>query len=160
MAGESETGRRTLAKVLRGMDDAFQKSAEAGQGSIRRLVETGRGMSERELKQAFEGVQKAEEQLIAALGRFTESAGERLPSAQSELARRTARASTESTRQAAAVVTELTARLAGTSIELGLTGMELAAETGVRCAQIAGSWLAGIADALERVPAEEAKKSR
>ena len=158
MESERDTVRQSLAKALRGLDEAIRKSADAGRGSIRQLVETGRGMSERELKQAFDGMQKTEEQFIAAVGKIAESAAERVPEDMKELAGRAARTSTDNTRQAAAAITTLSERLAGTSIEFGLTCLQLSGELGVRCAQVAGGWLAGMAEAFDKPAADDASK--
>jgi hypothetical protein len=154
MGSEQETVRQSLAKALRRTDEALKQSAEAGQETIRRLVDTGREVSGRELGQAFDNLQKVEEQFIATVGQVAESAAERVPESMRESAGRSARASTENTRQAAAALTKLSERLAGTSIEFGFTCLELSSELGVRCARIAGGWLAGMADAFDKTAAD------
>lgn len=158
MENERETVRQSLAKTLRRTDDALKRSAEAGQETIRRLVETGRELSGRELQQTFDNLQKIEEQFIATVGQAAASAAERMPEDMREASGRAARTSTESTRQAAAAMTKLSQRLAGTSLELGLTCLQLSGEFGVRCAQIAGGWLASMAEAVDKPAADDASK--
>src|SRR5258706_11317935 len=56
--------RHSLAEAFRGMDQALAKSVEAGQEAVRRILDTGRGVSERELQQALAGLQKIEEDFV------------------------------------------------------------------------------------------------
>jgi hypothetical protein len=55
-------------------------------------------------------------------------------------------------------MTKLSQRLAGTSVELGLTCLQLSGELGVRCAQIAGGWLASMAEAFDKPAADDTSK--
>ena len=152
-SGKSEPMRQSVAKALRGVDEAIKKSAEAGQGTVRRIVESGRGVSEKELLQAFESLKKVEQQFISSIGAVAESASQRVPENMRDRTTTAARAGAENAQQAAAAMTELTQRFAGTSAELTLTGLQLTADFSVRFAQIAGGWLNGMADALDKAPA-------
>jgi len=154
--------RQSLAEALRGMDQALAKSVQAGQEAIRQLIGTGRGVSERELQQALAGLQKIEEDFVATVGQVAESASERVRPDLREALGQATRAGTETSRQVAATMTELTRTFAGASVGFTLAGIEVASEFGARFAQIAGGVLAGMADALDKPPAEmraEAKKS-
>src|ERR1700694_347672 len=67
--------RQALAEAFRGMDQALTKSVEAGHEAIRQLVATGRGISERELKQALAGLEKIEEDFVATVSQGGGRAG-------------------------------------------------------------------------------------
>ena len=150
--------RQSLAEAFRGMDQALAKSVQAGQEAIRRLVDTGRGVSDREVQQAFAGLQKIEEDFVATVGQVAESASERVRPELRETLGQATRAGTETGRQIAATMTELTRSLAGASVEFTLAGIEIAGAFSVRFAQIAGGVLAGMADALDK-SSNETKKS-
>ena len=149
--------RQSLADTFRGMDQALTKAVEAGQQTIRQLVDTGRGLSERELQEALAGLRKVEEDLVATVSQVAESASERVGPDLKEVVGRATRAGTDTGRQTAAAMTEFTQRAAGTSVELTLAGIQLASEFGARLAQIASGVLAGAADALDK-NSSQAKK--
>ena len=156
--GASTSGtRHSLAEAFRGMDQALAKSVEAGQEAIRRILDTSRGVSERELQQALAGLQKIEEDLVATVSQVAESAGERVAPELRDVVGKATRAGTETGRQVAAAATELTRTLAGASLKITLAGIEVAGEFGVRFAQIAGGVLTGMAAALDKSSAETKK---
>ena len=142
--------RHSLAETFRGMDQALTKAVEAGQTALRELVGTGRGLSERELKEALAGLQKIEEDFVATVSQVAESASERVGPDLKDVVGRATRAGTDTGKQTAAAVTEFTHRAATASMELTLAGIELAGEFGARFAQIASGVLAGAADALDK----------
>jgi cytochrome c2 len=148
--GGGAASRQSLAEAFRGMDQALTKAVEAGQQAIRQLVGTGRGLSERELQQALSGLRKIEEDFISTVSEVAESASERVGPDLKEVVGRATRAGTDTGRQTAAAVTEFTQRMAGASVELTLSGIELAGEFGTRFAQIASGMLAGVADVLDK----------
>jgi cytochrome c2 len=145
-----EGSRQSLAETFRGMDQALTKAVEAGQTALRQLVGTGRGLSERELKEALAGLQKIEEDFVATVSQVAESASERVGPDLKEVVGRATRAGTDTGKQTAAAVTEFTQRAATASLELTLAGIELAGEFGARFAQIASGVLAGAAEALDK----------
>ena len=144
-----EGSRQSLAETFRGMDQALTK-VEAGQTALRQVVGTGRGLSERELKEALAGLQKIEEDFVATVSQVAESASERVGPDLKEVVGRATRAGTDTGKQTAAAVTEFTQRAATASMELTLAGIELAGEFGARFAQIASGVLAGAAEALDK----------
>ena len=150
--------RNSLAEALRGMDQALAKSVQAGQEAIRRLLDVGRGVSERELQQALDGLQKIEEDFVTTVSQVAESAGERVRPELREAVGQATKAGTETGRQVAATVTELTRTFAGTSFKATLAGIEIGGEFGVRFAQIASGVLSGMAAALDK-SSGEAKKN-
>ena len=149
--------RHSVAEAFRGMDQALAKSVEAGQEAIRQILDTGRGISERELQQALGGLQKIEEDFVATVSQVAETASERVAPELREAVSKSTRAGTETGRQVAAAMTELTRSLAGTSLKVTLAGIEVAGEFGVRFAQIAGGVLSGMAAALDKSSAEAKK---
>jgi hypothetical protein len=151
--------RHSLAEAFRGMDQALAKSVQAGQEAVHRLVETGRGVSDRELQQALAGLQKLEEDFVATVGQVAESAGERVRPELRDAVAQATRGGTETGRQIAVTMTELTRSLAGGSLKFTLAGIEIAGEFGVRFAQIAGGVLSGMAGALDKSSAEVKKRS-
>lgn len=156
--GASTAGtRHSLAEAFRGMDQALAKSVEAGQEAIRRILDTGRGVSERELQQALAGLQKIEEDFVATVSQVAESAGERVAPELRDVVGKATHAGTETGRQVAAAATELTRTLAGASLKVTLAGIEVAGEFGVRFAQIAGGVLTGMAAALDKSSADKKK---
>jgi hypothetical protein len=157
--GGSSAGstRHSVAEAFRGMDQALAKSVEAGQEAIHRLLDTGRGISERELQQALAGLQKIEEDFVATVSQVAETAGERVAPELREAVGKATRAGTDTGRQVAAAMTELTRTLAGTSLKVTLAGIEVAGEFGMRFAQIAGGVLSGMAAALDKSSAEAKK---
>jgi hypothetical protein len=142
--------RQALVEGFRGMDQALTKSVEAGHAALRQLVATGRGISDHELKQALAGLKKVEEDFVATVSQVAESASERVRPELRELVRQATHAGTETGRQTAHVMSAFARRFAGASLELTLTGMELAGEFAARFAQLAGGVLAGMADALDK----------
>lgn len=150
--------RHSLAEAFRGMDQALMKTVEAGQEAIKQLVDTGRSVSDRELQQAFDGLQKIEEDFLNTVSQVAESASDRVRPDLQDLASRATRAGTETGRKTAAVMGEFTRRFAGTSIEVTTTGIELAGEFGARFAQIASGVLAGMADSLDKSAADKAAR--
>ena len=157
--GSRAGARQSLAEAIRGMDQALAKSVRAGHEAIGRLVDTGRGISERELQQAFAGLQKIEEDFIATVGQVAESAGERAGPELREAIGQATRGGTETGRQAATAMTELARSVSGASLKFTLAGIEIAGEFGVRFAQVASGVLAGMADALDKSSAETKKSS-
>jgi hypothetical protein len=156
--GASTAGARSsLAEAFRGMDEALAKSVEAGQAAIRRILDTGRGVSESELQQALAGLQKIEEDFVATVSQVAESASERVAPELRDVVGKATHAGTETGRQVAAAATELTRTLAGASLKVTLAGIEVAGEFGVRFAQIAGGVLTGMAAALDKSSAETKK---
>ena len=111
-----------------------------------------------ELAQALAGLQKIEEDFVATVSQVAESASERVRPDLKEAVSQATKSGTETGRKTAAAMTEFTRSLAGTSIELTLSGMELAGALGVRFAKIASGVLAGAADALDKA-SSEAKKN-
>ena len=155
--GSTGGTRHSLAEAFRGMDQALAKSVEAGQEAVRRILDTGRGVSERELQQALAGLQKIEEDFVATVSQVAETAGERVAPELREAVGKATRAGTHTGRQVAAAMTELTRTLAGTSLKVTLAGIEVAGEFGVRFAQIAGGVLSGMAAALDKSSADSKK---
>ena len=151
--------RHSLAEAFRGMDQALAKSVEAGQEAIRRILDTGRSISERELQEALAGLQKIEEDFVSTVSQVADSAGERVAPELRDVVGKATHAGTETGRQVATAVTELTRTLAGASLKVTLAGIEVAGEFGVRVAQIAGGVLSGMASALDKPPAETNKPS-
>ena len=149
--------RHSLAEAFRGMDQALAKSVEAGQEAIRRILDTGRGISEREVQQALAGLQKIEEDFVATVSQVAESAGERVSPELRDVVGKATRAGTETGRQVAATATELTRTLAGASLKATLAGIEVAGGFGVRFAQIASGVLSGMAAALDKSSADAKK---
>ena len=49
------TMRKAMGQAFRGMDEALTKSVEAGEEALRKLVATGRSISDNEVKQALDG---------------------------------------------------------------------------------------------------------
>jgi uncharacterized protein DUF6781 len=155
--GSRAGARHSLAEAFRGMDQALAKSVQAGQEAIHRLLETGRGVSDRELQQALAGLQKLEEDFVATVSQVAESASERVRPELKEVVGQATRGGTETGRQIAATMTEFTRTVAGTSLKFTLAGIEIAGEFGARFAQIAGGVLTGMADALDKSSAETKK---
>jgi hypothetical protein len=156
--GSQAGARQSVAEAFRGMDQALAKSVQAGQEAIRRLLEAGRGVSERELKQALDGLQKIEEDFVATVSQVAESASERVAPDLREAVGHATKAGTETGRQVAAAMTEITRSVAGASVKFTLAGMEVAGEFGARFAQIASGVLTGMADALDKSSAGTKKK--
>ena len=151
--------RQSIAEAFRGMDQALAKSVDAGQEAIRRLLDTGRGVSERELQQVLAGMQKVEEDFVTMVSQVAGSAGERVGPELREAVGQATRTGTETGRQVAAAMTEFTRSVAGTSVKAALAGIEIAGEFGVRFAQVASGVLSGMADALDKSSAETKKSS-
>ena len=137
--------RQALADGFRGMDQALTTSVQAGHEALRQLLETGRGVSEHELKQALAGLRKIEEDFVGTVRQVSESADARVRPQLTELLSQAAHAGTETGRQSAKLMAEFS-----------LTGMELAGEFGARFAHLASGVLAGMADALD--PRDAGKK--
>jgi len=141
------TMRKAMGQAFRGMDEALTRSVEAGEEALRKLVATGRSISDNEVKQALAGLKKIEEDFVATVSQVAETANERARPELRELARRAASAGTETGRQAASLMAEFT-----------FSGVELAGHFSARFAQMASGVLAGMADALEKSAAERQKK--
>jgi hypothetical protein len=140
------TMRNAMGQAFRGMDEALTKSVEAGEEALRKLVATGRSISDNEVKQALAGLKKIEEDFLSTVGQVAETTNERAAPELRELARRAARAGTETGRQAASLMADVT-----------FSGIELAGHFSARFAQMASGVLAGMADALEKSAAERKK---
>ena len=141
------TMRKAMGQAFRGMDEALTKSVEAGEEALRKLVATGRSISDNEVKQALAGLKKIEEDFLSTVNQVAETANERARPELRELARRAARAGTETGRQAASLMADMT-----------FSGIELAGHFSARFAQIASGVLAGMADALEKSAADKSSK--
>ena len=138
--------RKAMGQAFRGMDEALTRSVEAGEEALRKLVATGRSISDNEVKQALAGLKKIEEDFVATVSQVAETANERARPELRELARRAARAGTETGRQVAHLMAQFT-----------FSGLELAGQFSVRFAQLASGVLAGMADALEKSAADKKK---
>jgi hypothetical protein len=141
------TMRKAMGQAFRGMDEALTKSVVAGEEALRKLVATGRSISDNEVKQALTGLKKIEEDFLSTVGQVAESANERVRPELRDLAQRAARAGTETGRQAASLMADVT-----------FSGIELAGHFSARFAQMASGVLAGMADALEKSAADKQTK--
>jgi hypothetical protein len=141
------TMRKAMGQAFRGMDEALTKSVEAGEEALRKLVATGRSISDNEVKQALAGLKKIEEDFLSTVNQVADTANERARPELRELARRAARAGTETGRQAASLMADVT-----------FSGIELAGHFSARFAQMASGVLAGMADALEKSAADKQSK--
>jgi hypothetical protein len=141
------TMRKAMGQAFRGMDEALTKSVEAGEEALRKLVATGRSISDNEVKQALAGLKKIEEDFLSTVNQVAETANERARPELRELAQRAARAGTETGRQAASLMADVT-----------FSGIELAGHFSARFAQMASGVLAGMADALEKSAADRQSK--
>jgi hypothetical protein len=141
------TMRKAMGQAFRGMDEALTKSVEAGEEALRKLVATGRSISDNEVKQALTGLKKIEEDFLSTVGKVAESANERVQPELRDLAQRAARAGTDTGRQAASLMADVT-----------FSGIELAGHFSARFAQMASGVLAGMADALEKSAADKQSK--
>ena len=133
------TMRQAMGQAFRGMDEALTKSVEAGEGALRQLVATGRGLADNEVKQALAGLKKIEEDFVDTVSKVASSANERAGPELRALVERATHAGTETGKQTAKLMAEFT-----------FAGMELAGEFSVRFAKMASGVLAGMADALEK----------
>lgn len=138
--------RQAMGQAFRGMDEALTKSVEAGEGALRQLVATGRGLADNEVKQALAGLKKIEEDFVDTVSKVAGSANERARPELKALVERATHAGTETGKQTAKLMAEFT-----------FAGMELAGEFSKRFAQMASGVLAGMADALEKSAAEKRK---
>lgn len=129
--------RERLGEAFHGMDEALTKSVQAGQGALRQMLATGRGLADNEVKQGFAGLKKIEADFLDTVSQVASSANERLRPELKEAMRQTLHAGTETGRQTARLMAEFT-----------ITGIELAGEFGARFAQLASGVLGGMADAL------------
>jgi hypothetical protein len=143
----SGTMRKAMGQAFRGMDEALTKSVVAGEEALRKLVATGRSISDNEVKQALTGLKKIEEDFLSTVGKVAESANERVRPELRDLAQRAARAGTDTGRQAASLMADVT-----------FSGIELAGHFSARFAQMASGVLAGMADALEKSAADKQSK--
>lgn len=141
------TLRQAMGQAFRGMDEALTKSVEAGEGALRQLVATGRGLADNEVKQALAGLKKIEEDFVDTVSKVASSANERARPELKALVERATHAGTETGKQTAKLMAEFT-----------FAGMELAGEFSARFAKMASGVLAGMADALEK-SAEKRKHS-
>lgn len=133
------TLRQAMGQAFRGMDEALTKSVEAGEGALRQMVATGRGLADNEVKQALAGLKKIEEDFVDTVSKVASSANERAGPELRALVERATHAGTETGKQTAKLMAEFT-----------FAGMELAGEFSVRFAKMASGVLAGMADALEK----------
>jgi hypothetical protein len=141
------TLRQAMGQAFRGMDEALTKSVEAGEGALRQLVATGRGLADNEVKQALAGLKKIEEDFVDTVSKVASSANERAGPELRALVERATRAGTETGKQTARLMAEFT-----------FAGMELAGEFSARFAKMASGVLAGMADALEKSAATKKAK--
>ncbi|MGQ0749577.1 MAG: DUF6781 family protein [Betaproteobacteria bacterium] len=140
--------RHTLAEAFRGLDDALRKSTEAGQTALRQLIATGRDFSEHELKKALADMRKLEEDFLATVEQVAEGANERVRPELREVLTRARQTGTGTGRQLANMMTEFAQRFSTATLDVALSGLEVASEFSARFAQAAGGALAGIADAI------------
>jgi hypothetical protein len=133
------TLRQAMGQAFRGMDEALTKSVEAGEGALRQMVATGRGLADNEVKQALAGLKKIEEDFVDTVSKVASSANERAGPELRALVERATHAGTETGKQTAKLMAEFT-----------FAGMELAGEFSARFAKMASGVLAGMADALEK----------
>jgi hypothetical protein len=141
------TLRQAMGQAFRGMDEALTKSVEAGEGALRQMVATGRGLADNEVKQALAGLKKIEEDFVDTVSKVASSANERAGPELRALVERATRAGTETGKQTARLMAEFT-----------FAGMELAGEFSARFAKMASGVLAGMADALEKSAATKKAK--
>jgi hypothetical protein len=141
--------RQAMGQAFRGMDEALQRSVQAGEEALKQMIATGRGISDNEVKQALAGLKKIEQDFVDTVSQVAASANERARPELKALVERAMHAGTETGRQAAHLMAEFT-----------FTGMEIAGQFSVRFAQMASGVLAGMADALEKSAAERQRKSQ
>ena len=150
--------RESLVEVVRGLDRALIKSAEAWQAALKELAATGRGISDEELKKALTGIDKIQEEFVATVSEIAGRAGERVQPELRGLVEQATSTGRESTRQTSALMSEVTRRFAGASADASLAGIELAGDLGMRFARLASGVLSGMADVLQKSGSGEKNK--
>lgn len=140
--------RQALSEALDGLDSALRTSAEAGQLALKQLADTGRGLSDGELKQALGNLRKLEEDFFSTVGQVADAAGEQVRPELREALTAARRAGTETGRQIGNVMGAFAQRWSRASLDATVTGLERANEFGTRFGELASGVLAGLAAAL------------
>ena len=140
--------RKALADAFRGMDQALTRSAEAGRAALSQLVVTGRDLSDTEIKQALATMRKLEEDFLTTAGHAAEAASEKVRPELRNVLDAARVSGTETGKAAAATFAELAQRFSVASLDMALSGLEVATVVGSRFAQLAGGILSAIADVL------------
>ena len=142
--------RAALADAVKGLDEAFMKSAEAGRLALEELTSHTRDFSENELKQALANMKKMEEDFLATLHQVASTARPVVRTQMDGLLNHMRRSGTDTGMKVASTMSEFAHRMAQAHIDSRVAGLEAAQELSERWAQMTSGFLAGLAEALRR----------
>jgi hypothetical protein len=142
--------RAALADAVKGLDEAFMKSAEAGRLALEELTSRTRDFSENELKQALANMKRMEEDFMATLHQVAQTARPLVRTQMNDLFEHMRRTGTDTGMKMASTLSEFAHRMAQAHIDSRIAGLEAARELSARWAQMTSGFLAGLAEALRR----------
>ena len=147
-----EDMKQALAAAYRGMDEAFSRSAQATRLALAEMVSAGRGISEMELRAAFDSMRHLEQDMLAALSGAAQSAGTKVRAEMEALAAHAARTGTDTGAVIRGTAEEFAGNLSRVTGEMTTASLDAARSMGERLAQAASGFLAGLSDAMGGKP--------
>lgn len=150
LEGRGADVRSALADAVKGLDEAFMKSAEAGRLALEELTARTRDFSETELKQALANMKKMEEDFMATLQQVAQSARPVVRTQMDDLLNHMRRSGTDTGMKVASTISEFAHRMAQAHIDSRIAGLEAARELSARWVEMTSGFLAGLAEALRR----------
>ena len=143
-APDRAEARERFADVVRGLDEALQKSAAATHEALQRLASRGKDFTDNDLKDALVSLRTLEEHYVAATSRIAEAMSDNLRSEVMGLAAHAQEVGAEASARVATMLGEVGSRMG----ESAASGLEAARSSSARLTLLASGMLAGVADAL------------
>lgn len=142
--------RQALESAVKGMDDAFSKTAQATQLAWSEMVSKGREFSDTDLKATLETLRRMEGDFVSTLSTAAERAGAQMKTHLQDIATHASRTGVDAGTALGRTVAEFSKSMAGTATEMTQSSMEAARLLSERLAEATSGFLAGLSDALSR----------
>lgn len=142
--------REALDAAVKGMDDAFGKTAQATQLAWSEMAAKGREFNETEMKATLDTLRRLEGDFVSTLSSAAERAGAHVKSHLHDIATHASRTGADAGTTLGRTVADVSKSLAGTATEMTQSGMEAARIVSERLADATSGFLAGLSDALSR----------
>src|SRR5215212_8353090 len=143
-APDRAEARERFADVVRGLDEALQKSAAATHEALQRLASRGKDYTDNDLKDALVSLGTLEEHYVAASSRIAEAMSDSLRSEVMGLAAHAQEVGADASARVATLLGEVGSRMS----ESAASGLEAVRGASARLTLLASGVLAGAADAL------------
>jgi hypothetical protein len=151
---------KALSDTVAGMDDALLKAVQASNVALHRLTGEGYDYEDSNLKQALDGLERIEDELIHSMVRAADTAGERIKAPWDRVLEKTRRTGTATGTQVASTIRDYAARAQAAMREQRETGFKTAHLLTQNFSILASGVLIGMSEGLGAKAAAAKRKAK